>query len=203
MKQSKHKVIGVTGGVGAGKSEVLRYLSKKDYCIVYELDKIAHQLQMPGASCYELMVLAYGKEILNAAGMIDREKLGELVFSNKEALQKLNDIIHPQVMLWIREEIKKQKDNISLIVIEGALLIEAGYKECCDEFWYIRATQNIRQMRVIESRSYSVEKFDGIQKNQLDDTTFMKWCSVCIDNSSDKKSLYTNIENQLKILLGE
>lgn len=203
MKRSKPMVIGITGGVGAGKSEVLHYLGNKDQCQVYELDKIAHQLQQPGQKCHGMIVEHFGKDILNEVGAIDRERLSEKVFANKVSLDTLNEIIHPQVMEYIELQIKGISKEIQIIVIEGALLIEAGYRSCCDEFWYIHASKEVRLARVIEARGYTKEKFEGIHNNQLEDSVFMKECDRIIDNSQGKEVLYTNIENQLKVLLGE
>lgn len=203
MKRSKPVVIGLTGGVGAGKSEVLSYLGSKDYCQVYELDKVAHQLQKPGQRCYEMMLEYFGSDILDEEGYIDREKLSKKVFTSKASLDKLNEIIHPQVMEYIQHEIQHIDSKIGIILIEGALLIEAGYRSCCHELWYVHATKEVRQQRVIQSRGYTREKFEGIHNNQLGENEFTKACDRIIDNSKDKEELYTNIEYQLKSLLGE
>lgn len=203
MKQSKAKVIGLTGGVGAGKSEVLSYLAMKEYCKVYELDKVAHRLQEPGQSCYRMILECFGEQILDERKYIDRMKLGEIVFGDVKLLEQLNQIIHPQVMEYIKVDIKKLASSTHVIVIEGAILIEAGYKECCHELWYVSASLDMRAKRVMESRGYTQEKFDTIQKNQLKENVFIKECDVILDNSKDKGTLYTKIENQLKILLGE
>lgn len=202
MKRSNPIVIGITGGVGSGKSQVLSYLVQKEFCIIFELDKVAHLLQEPGTECYRRIVGLFGPGILREDGGVDRIKLGAKVFADKLLLQALNNIIHPEVKQYIRNQIKLVEKG-SLVIIEGALLIEAGYQDICDEFWFIRVSPEVRMERVMKSRGYTSEKFKQIMNQQLSDEVFENECHVVIDNSSDMKCLQDKIEDQLLILLGE
>ncbi len=202
MKQNKPIVIGITGGVGSGKSEVLKYLGAKNYCKVFELDKIAHLLQQPGQRCYREIVNLFGETILDDEKCIDRQKLGAIVFEKKELLNKLNEMIHPAVMGYVKEQIGTANKE-ELVVIEGAILIEAGYELVCQELWFIYVDTDTRMKRVMDARGYSKEKFQSIASQQLADGVFEDKCQVVIHNSDDRESLYKKIEKQLEILLGE
>ncbi len=177
-------VIGITGGVGAGKSQVLSILKSEYDAVVLIADEIAHVLMEPGQSCYMRIVEEFGEAILREDDTIDRSMLSGLVFNNEDRLKKLNQIVHPGVKSYIREQIASvHKDNPNqLIVIEAALLIEDHYEEICDEIWYIYADEATRRKRLMESRGYSDEKIDSIMKNQLSEAEFRKNCQKTIDN---------------------
>lgn len=181
------KVLGITGGVGAGKSTVLAYLSERYQARVIQADWAAHVLEQPGQECYRRIVDAFGKEILGTDGAIDRRLLGSIVFSGRESLEKLNGIVHPAVREYIIQEIRKERlaGMAPFMVIEAALLIEAHYDEICDEIWYVRAGEETRRKRLMESRGYTAEKAGEIMQNQLSDALFLEHCQFVVDNSSD------------------
>lgn len=181
-------VIGITGGVGCGKSTVLNILSNKYNAHIIDADKVAHRLMEPLGKVYEKVRNYFGDEIISDDGNIDRKKLGQIVFNNKEKLKKLNGIVHPMVKETIIEEIKGviSSDKNRLIAVEAALFIEAGYMDICDELWYIYTDKNIRIERLMKSRGYSLEKAESIIANQLTDEEFRKNCQIVIDNSQDE-----------------
>lgn len=135
------KILGITGGVGSGKSRVLYDLQKNYGAYVVEADKLAHELMEPGKPIYNKIVESFGRGILaeEPPYLIDRQLLGSEVFSDKEKLCILNGISHPMVKESIKEQIKsaETEGKINLFVIEAALLIQDGYKALCDEIWYI------------------------------------------------------------------
>ncbi len=104
------KIIGITGGVGAGKSTILNYMRDAHGAAICEADKVAHELENPGENCYEQIITHFGEEILSENGEIDRKKLGNIVFREKEKLTLLNRIVHPQV----KEYIKKKRRHFLL-----------------------------------------------------------------------------------------
>ncbi|MEY8426112.1 dephospho-CoA kinase [Lachnospiraceae bacterium 46-15] len=181
------KVLGITGGVGAGKSTVLAYLSERYQAKVIQADKTAHILEQPGQECYHRIVEEFGKEILGADGAIDRRLLGSIVFSDKKSLERLNGIVHPAVREYIIQEIRQEQltGMTPFVVLEAALLIEEHYDEICDEIWYVRAGEETRQKRLMASRGYTAEKVREIMQNQLSDALFLKHCQFVVDNSSD------------------
>ena len=191
----KHiKILGITGGVGAGKSTILAYLSKKYQARVIELDKAAHLCMQPGTDCFDRIVNTFGREILTEDGSICRPALSKIVFADRSKVEELNRIVHPAVKNYIREEIQKEteKGSAPFIVLEAALLLEDHYDEICDEIWYIYVEDEVRIARLSSSRGYTPEKTRAVLKNQKSDKEFRRFCQLVIDNSSD------NVENTYK-----
>lgn len=197
------KVLGITGGVGSGKSKILYELKENYGAYIVEADKLAHELMLPGEAIYNKIVDCFGENILSneAPFLIDRQKLGNIVFNNKTKLEQLNSITHPLVKKRILELINDHKLNKKnkLFVVEAALLIEAGYKEICDEIWYIWVDKETRINRLMESRGYSIEKCLSIFKSQQDDEYYRENSDFTINNQNSFE--YTT--KQLKVLLNK
>jgi len=194
------KVIGITGGVGCGKSEVLSYIATHYKCKVYLADKVAAQLQRKGNKCYERLVALLGEGILGADGEIDRPAMAKIIFADDELLQEVNRIVHPLVYDFILNEIttEREKGELELFFIEAALLIEAGYKTVVDEMWYIYSTQEVRRQRLVKSRGYSQEKITDIMESQLSEEEFRKNCDFVIDNSGSLEVTHQTIRRRLE-----
>ncbi len=175
-------VIGITGGVGCGKSTVMSIMREKYGYTLLEADKIGHMLMKPGQSVYNKIIEHFGDGILDKDSEIDRKKLGEIVFSDEKELEFLNSLIHPGVREYIENRIKNALPNENFL-IEAALLIEAGYKDVCDEMWYIYADKEVRAKRLKESRGYSDEKIRDVMNNQLSEEEFRKNTNRVIDNN--------------------
>lgn len=193
-------VIGITGGIGAGKSQVLSLMKQEFGAQLLVADDIAHQLTEPGHSCYEHIVDEFGRDVLAADGSIDRKRLAEIVFADPVRLKRLNRIVHPMVKEYIRGEISciRLEDPAKIIVIEAALLIEDHYDEICDEIWYVYASEEIRRERLKKSRGYTDEKIDEIMKNQLSDEEFRKSCQKTIDNSGSLAETLLELKKALE-----
>lgn len=107
------KVIGITGGVGSGKSAVLKLLEEEYHAVVVQLDEVAKALQRKGTPCWKAIVEAFGREILDENEELDRKKLAQIVFQSSEKLEQLNGIVHPAVnsrCFWISKK-KKREDR--------------------------------------------------------------------------------------------
>lgn len=178
------RIIGITGGVGSGKSRVLSYLEETYEAVICQADHVAWKLQEPGQICYEKITAHFGREILKEDQTIDRKALGQKVFGREEELHILNQIMHPEVKHFIRSRIQEELEKETpLFVIEAALLLEEHYDEICDELWYIYTSEEIRRARLKESRAYSDEKIDAIIRSQAQEEVFRAGCQVVIDNS--------------------
>lgn len=178
------KVLGITGGVGSGKSKVLTYLKEQYKAYICQLDDVAKELQKQGTSCYEKIVAEFGKQILGSDKELDRQRLGEIVFSDEKKRQVLNKIVHPEVKIWVQEDIrKKEREEVPFYVIEAALFPGAGYENVCDDFWYIYAEESVRRQRLRQSRGYSDEKITKMISSQPSEEVFRKSCHTVIDNS--------------------
>lgn len=181
------KILGITGGVGAGKSTVLDYLREHHRARVIQADRVAHLLQEPGQPCYRQIVEAFGEEILNPDGTICRDQLGSLVYADAGKLAQLNAIVHPQVKAYIVREIEKERQlgRVPFVAVEAALLLEDGYDRICDEIWYVFADEKTRARRLAASRGYSPGKIRSVMKNQLKEDEYRRKCNFVIDNCAD------------------
>ena len=194
------KVIGVTGGVGAGKSEILNFIADNWNATVVEADEVGYLVMKPGKSCFAPIVELFGPGILQEDGTLDRTKIAEMVFEDKELLDKLNAIVHPAVKKYIRKAIEREKENeTDLFIVEAALLIEDKYDEICDELWYIYADEETRTERLMKNRGYSEEKVKSIFANQLSEDEFSDHCDFEIDNSGDFEDTKEQIMQRMQM----
>ena len=195
------RFIGITGGVGAGKSAILSYLAGKPNTKVMLADEIAHDLMEPGTDCYRTIVEAFKNEdILQENGQFHRGKLATVIFSSEEKREALNAIVHPAVKDYVRQvyEAEGQKQELELLILEAALLIEEDYGAICDELWYIYTSEEKRRTRLKESRGYSDEKIDAIFASQLSEAQFRAGTQVTIDNNGSLEETYQQIEQALR-----
>ena len=180
------KVYGITGGAGTGKSEVIKMLQENFGGCVIMSDEVARELMQKGNISYQLIVEYFGRDILMDDGEIDRKKLADHVFNNKEALEKLNSMTHPYVKDEIRKLIAEAEASgeCRFVALESAILLECGYEDICDEFWYVYTKPEIRRQRMKETRNYSDEKVDSVMRNQQPDEVFFEQCSFVIKNNT-------------------
>jgi dephospho-CoA kinase len=190
-------ILGITGGVGSGKSTVLQYLKDKYNALIIEADKVAFDLSLPGNPGYDAILKNFPELNLLPDKSFDRKQLASIVFNDDNKLNILNSIIHPLVKEFIVKTIDANKDR-ELIIIEAALLIEDGYKEICDEIWYVYCKLETRIKRLYESRNYSRQKSLEIISNQLSEEEYRNNTNHTIDNSTDDKNTFEAIDILLK-----
>ena len=193
------KVIGITGGVGAGKSMILDYLKERTDCRIIIADQAAHALEEPGEACYEQLVELLGQDILSADGRIDKGKMADRIFGDPDMLARVNAIIHPAVKAYITEAVNdvRKAGKPEYLFIEAALLIEDGYGQIVDELWYVHADPEVRRERLKAGRGYSDERIDRIMQGQLSEEAFYMHCPVVMENSGAVESVYRQIEEKL------
>lgn len=193
------KVLGITGGVGSGKSEVLRYLENVYHAHVCQMDGTAKQIQKPGTECFCRIVDHFGSRVIGKDGALDRVKLGSIVFSDAEELEVLNGIVHPEVIRWVKQDIMDKKaQGVNLYVVEAALLPEVG-AELCDELWYIYAREDVRRERLKSSRGYTDEKITRMIASQPGEEQFRSACAAVIDNSGDFEDTKRQLGERLEL----
>ena len=184
MRQNNMKVIGITGGVGSGKSAVLAWMEQEYGACICQMDEVAKQLQKKGTECYDQIVAYFGEDILDEKKELDREKIADIVFTDKAKLEALNAIVHPAVKEEIKKKIRhEERKNTNLFILESALLIEDHYEEVYDELWYVYVKTEVRKNRLFYSRGYKESKIDDIMASQLTKEQFMKECDRVIDNN--------------------
>ncbi len=179
-------IIGVTGGVGAGKSAVLDYLQEAHGAVIVRLDDVSRSLLDVNGRCYSDAVRLFGDAVVREDGTLDRPMIADRIFSDEGARKALDDLIHPAVKeetLRLIEEGRAQ--GCGLFVIEAALLIEDNYDAICDEMWYIYADADTRCRRLASSRGYSAERIRGTMAGQLSDEAFRAHTDLVIDNSGE------------------
>lgn len=193
------KVYGITGGAGTGKSEVIKMLQQNFGGCVIMSDEVARELMQKGNISYQLIVEYFGRDILMDDGEIDRKKLADHVFNNKEALEKLNSMTHPYVKNEIRKLIAEAEASgeCRFVALESAILLECGYEDICDEFWYVYTKPEIRRQRMKETRNYSDEKVDSVMRNQQPDEVFFEQCSFVIENNTTLSDVYDQLKEKL------
>lgn len=197
------RFIGITGGVGAGKSEILRYLSEREGTRVMLADEIAHMLMEPGEAVYRSLCEAFaGADIFEETKQrrFDRNKLASVIFGDEKKRKQMNAIVHPAVKAYVSKEaaLERQRGVLGLLVLEAALLIEEHYDAICDELWYIYTSEDIRRARIISSRGYSDAKIDSIFASQLKEETYRAHCKVVIDNNGEWEETRRQIDMALR-----
>ena len=194
------RFIGITGGVGAGKTEILNYIRRHYKCEIYLADRVAEQLQEPGMECFEALVKLLGEEIKTSEGRLDRVKIAGRIFADPALLEQVNEIVHPAVKKFLLEKLKMAKESgeTELFFVEAALLIEGGYRALADELWYIYADEAVRRRRLSLERGYSEEKISQIMSRQLTEKIFRESCDFVIDNSGSLEATYKQIDRKLE-----
>ena len=194
------RFIGITGGVGAGKTEILNYIRRHYKCEIYLADRVAEQLQEPGTECFEALVKLLGEGIKTDRGHLDRSKMAEQIFAAPVLLKQVNEIVHPAVKRFLLERLKTAREfgETELFFVEAALLIEGGYRALADELWYIYADEAVRRRRLSSKRGYSEEKISQIMSRQLTEEIFRESCDFVIDNSGSLEDSYRQIDRKLE-----
>ena len=191
--------IGITGGVGAGKSTVLDFLEQDYQAYVMKADEIGHLVMEPGQSCYEPVIALFGKQVIKNDKTIDRRLVSDVVFSHPDMLEKLNHIIHPAVKEYIRRQLAlKKEEGQRICVVEAALLLEDHYEEFCDTVWYIRTDSEIRIRRLMESRGYTREKSMSIIASQAPEEFFRTHTDYVVTNNTDLEDTWQQIREGIK-----
>ncbi len=185
-------VIGLTGGVGCGKSTVLRLMEQHFCCRGIRTDEVAREQMEPGGVTYARVLEEFGRggEIVltGADGAIDRAKLAEIVFSDAEKLARLNALTHPAVTEYVLREVERERreGRYDYLVIETALLIEGGYGRFCDEVWYVSAPAEDRRGRLRSSRGYSDRKIEELFARQQSEEAFLGVATAVIENGDGR-----------------
>ena len=186
-------IIGVMGGVGSGKSTVLNYLENNYEANIIEADKVAKEVMLPGNDVYNEIVKTFPEVIVD--NKIDSKKLAEIVFNDKEQLEKLNSITHPGAVKEIILRIKSSKKRI--IVVESAILLGSGVEQYCDELWFVFCNRDTRIKRLMQTRGYSKEKCISVIESQPADEEYNKGADEFIDNSYSEE----NTREQIDLIL--
>lgn len=193
------KMIGITGGVGAGKSEILDHLQENPRFLVRKADEIGHLVMEKGTPVFKKITALLGESVIGDDGNIDRRRMGGIIFKDPIITEKINGIIHPAVREYVisDKEQAERSGKYDIYFLEAALLIECGYGKICDGLWYIYADPEVRRKRLKISRGYSDETIDDIMARQLPDEEFRKHCTAIIDNSGDIEETIKQLDSTI------
>ena len=175
------KVIGLTGGIGSGKSTVAQLLADLG-AVILDADKVGHEALKPGSEVHEQVVKEFGQGIVTASGDIDRAKLGEMVFNNDEALSRLNRIMHPPMHNMVKAKLEEyERQGADEVVLEAPLLIEAGWTPLVHEVWVTVAPEATILRRISEKTGLSEQETRKRIHAQLSNKERTKHANVVID----------------------
>ena len=195
------RFIGITGGVGAGKSAIITYLAEHYNVRTMLADRIAAELMEPGEICYEpLKEIFCGDMVFTEDGYIDRPAMAAVMFADEGKRLAVNHLVHPAVKKYVIEqyEMEKQKGELDLLILEAALLIEEHYDEICDELWYIYTSGEIRRERLMANRGYNRQRIDRMFATQLSEEEYRRHCAVVIDNNGTTEETIAQVRKVLE-----
>jgi dephospho-CoA kinase len=176
-------VIGLTGGIGAGKSTVTHMLEELGAAVI-DADRVGHQIYLPDLPAWREIVGTFGQEVLHADRTINRQSLGKIVFADPEALRTLNRIVHPKMFERMAELIAELRvgGDMEAIVIEAAILIEANWQPLADQIWLVVASEPVVIERLAKQRNLSPEQVRTRIAAQLSNEERLKHAHVVIRN---------------------
>ncbi|HCP60580.1 MAG TPA: dephospho-CoA kinase [Dehalococcoidia bacterium] len=192
------RVIGLTGGIGSGKSTVSLFLAELG-AVVIDADKVGHEAFKPGTESWKEIIAAFGREVLTPDGEIDRRRLGEIVFGKPELLSRLNRVMHPRVYDMVKAQLEEYRQRgVKAVVLEAPLLIEVNTKgasliKLVDEVWVTVASE-ATVVRRLEGRSdLSRQQALARIKSQLSSKERIKRADVVINNNGDLDDLKARV----------
>lgn len=193
------KIIGLTGGIGSGKSTVTDYLIARGFPVL-DADKIAREIVLPGSEMLIQLTSVFGKSILMQDGSLDRKKLGDIVFSDPEKKKTLDGLMHTRILELIHDRILEYREETvhKLIFIDAPLLFETGLDKSVSETWVIDVDEETRIKRIMERDGLKREDIAMRISNQMARDEKNKRADVILDNTGNQEALYQQIEQLLQ-----
>ena len=193
------KIIGLTGGIGSGKSTVTDYLIARGFPVL-DADKIAREIVLPGSEMLIQLVSVFGKAILMQDGSLDRKKLGAIVFSDAKKKKTLDGLMHTRILELIHDWILQYREESvhKVIFIDAPLLFETGLDKSASEIWVIDVDEETRIKRIMERDGLKREDIAMRISNQMTRDEKNKRADVILDNTGNQEALYQQIEQLLQ-----
>lgn len=192
------RIIGLTGGIGCGKSTLIKLAEERCKVLNINTDNIAKYLMAKGNVSYDLIVDYWGKDILTD-DEIDKKKLAKIVMANKDELFRLNSFTHPYVIKEVKDIIKNNSDDYDIVIIESALLLDTPLKDLCTEIWNVSADLDKRIERLCLYRGYTKEEAERIIKNQKAESYYIEHSDkTFVNNKENGEDMIPLLEISLK-----
>jgi dephospho-CoA kinase len=193
-------VIGLTGGIAAGKSTVSAALREAG-AVVIDADQIGHQAYRAGTETYAALVEAFGPGIVGADGEIDRRTLGAIVFADPEQRRRLQDLVWPRMKAMLRQQLDELRAaGTAIAVVEAAVLIEAGWLDLVDEVWVVQVPEAIAMQRLMARNGFSAEDARARIRAQLANEERARYAQVIIDNSGSVEDARRQVQSEVQRL---
>jgi dephospho-CoA kinase len=190
-------VIGLTGNFGTGKTTISQMLAELG-AVIINADELGHELLQPDSQTHKEIVAAFGKSILKSNGEVDRNKLAKLVFDDTTALAQLNQITHPKIYEIVKHKIEEYRHTgAKVVVLEAALLIEAGWTPLVNQVWVTVAPEATVVRRLQSSRVLTEEQVLARLHSQMPQVEKAKQADVVIDTDCSLDALRTKISELL------
>ena len=187
-------VIGLTGGIGTGKTQVSGILSHLGATVI-NADLVGHEAYLPNTETWQVVVEAFGEGILTENDEINRRALGAIVFSDPEQLKRLNAIMHPRIFDMIQARIDKlEKEGVEKVVVEAALLIEANWTPLATEVWVVTSNGNDVVQRLLSRNNMTEETIKARIDSQMPQEERVTHADVIIENDGDLGYLREPVE---------
>lgn len=187
-------VIGLTGGIGTGKSTVSQTLAEQG-AVLIDADLVGHQAYLPHQNVWQDVVDAFGRDILNENDEVDRRKLGPLVFGDPAALQKLNQIVHPWMYRTMEKMLQDERQKgTKAVVLEAAILIEANWTPLVDQVWVTDASEENVVQRIVSRNNFTPEQVKARIASQMPGEERKKHAQVVIDTNCSIDEVKTKVK---------
>jgi len=183
------KVIGLTGGIGSGKSMVSQFMQELG-AVLIDADSVGHEAYQPGTGTWRELIAAFGEQILAQDNSIDRKKLGGIVFGSPESLARLNQIMYPRMHQMMGDRIEEyRRQGVEVVVLEAAILLEAGWNQLVDEVWITIAPESVVVERTRERTGLPEEQILARIRSQMSSEERAKHADVVINNDGSLDEL--------------
>ena len=187
------RVIGLTGGIGSGKSTVARFMAEQG-AVVIELDKLGHEAMKPDSKVWKLLVEEFGSEIVSAGREVDRSRLGQIVFNDSDALKRLSDIIHPEVDRILEKRLDEYRlRSVDYVVLVAAIRLDTDKSSQVDEIWVTVAPEKAILKRLKDRSGFSEKESKARIASQLPDKERIKHADVVIDTDCSLDELRNRV----------
>lgn len=188
------KVICLTGGLASGKSTAARYLGEQGADVI-DADKLGHRAYEPDTKAYQAVIATFGDDLVAADKSIDRKVLGSKVFGQPEELKKLTDIVWPEIRRLAEAEIKTS-DPDNIVVLEAAVLFEAGWEDMGDEVWVVVVDRELAIERAIARDGFDRESIESRLDSQLTNEARTSKANVVMTNNDSEEALLEQLDEQ-------